>query len=927
MKQQGLYDPWFEHDACGVGFVVNVNGTRSHQIVDDGITILKNLVHRGAMGGDSKTGDGAGMLIQVPHLFFAKECERLRIPLPQDGAYGVGMFFLPLDEQKRRTARSIIESTVIAEGGKVFGWREVPVHPECLGELARATMPAIVQVFVGFGALQGSDLERRCYITRKSIERASHEQQFTNQDIYAASFSSQTITYKGLFVAPQFEHFFPDLTDPDLQSALALIHQRYSTNTFPSWPLAQPFRYVAHNGEINTLRGNINKMSAREKSLASPLFGDEITKLFPIVDTASSDSGIFDNVFELLTSGGRSVEHAMMMMVPEAFGAKYHISEDKRAFYEYHAAIMEPWDGPAAIAFTDGIKIGVTLDRNGLRPARYVITKGGKVVMASEVGVLDIAPEEVLHKGRLAPGKMFLIDTALGRIVYDNEIKASVSRRKHYRRWLEQNRIELKGLFQAPGPVRINREALLARQWMFGYSREEIKMVVQTMAENAQEPVLSMGNDAALAVLSSRPQLLYTYFKQLFAQVTNPPIDPYRENLVMSLMIFIGRERNLLDETPEHCNQLKLPHPVLSNDDVDKLRNLDYNGYRSIVLPMTFYASMGEKELEAALRELCVSAERKVDQGYSLLILSDRDVSESKAPIPALLATAAVHHHLVKAQKRQLTALIIETGEVRDVMHFATLLGYGASAVNPYLTFEIIADLKEHGKIPSAVRLETAIENYITAVKKGLLKIMSKMGISTLRSYRSAQTFEAVGLNADFIAAYFPGTPSRIGGIGAIEIARETLARHAAAFSKNDAELDVLDSGGQIHYRRFSEKHLLTPEAVTLLQQAVRENRYEIYKKYSAEVNNVSANLCTLRGLFKFKPASAVPLADVEPVEAIVKRFVSSAMSFGSISKEAHETIAIAMNRLGAASNSGEGGEDEARYEPLENGDSKKSTI
>jgi glutamate synthase (NADPH) large chain len=927
IKQKGLYDPWFEHDACGVGFVVNVKGTRSHQIVSDGITILKNLAHRGAVGGDLKTGDGAGMLTQIPHLFFAKECNRLHITLPKEGAYGVGMFFLPIDEQKRTAARTIIESTIVTEGGKVLGWREVPVHPECLGDLARATMPSIAQLFASFGTLQGTDLERRLYITRKCIEHAAKDQQFTNEELYAASFSSQTITYKGLFVAPQFEHFYPDLVDPDFQSALALIHQRYSTNTFPSWPLAQPFRYMAHNGEINTLRGNINKMTAREKTLASPLFGDEISKLLPIVDLSSSDSGIFDNVFELLTGGGRSVEHSMMMMVPEAFGAKYHISEDKRAFYEYHAAIMEPWDGPAAIAFTDGIKIGATLDRNGLRPARYVVTKGGKVVLASEVGVLDIPPEEVLHKGRLAPGKMFLVDTALGRIVYNNEIKASVSRRRQYRRWLEQNRIELKGLFQAPGPVRINHEALFARQWMFGYTREEIKMVVQTMAENAQEPVLSMGNDAALAVLSERPQLLYTYFKQLFAQVTNPPIDPYRENLVMSLMIFVGRERNLLDETPEHCNQLKLPHPILSNDDAEKLRNLDYRGYRSVVLPMTFYASMGEKELEASLHELCITAERKVDQGYSVLILSDRDVSESKAPIPALLATAAVHHHLIKMRKRQLTALVIETGEARDVMHFATLLGYGASAINPYLCFEIIADLKEQGKLPASMRLEVAIENYITAVKKGLLKIMSKMGISTLRSYRSAQTFEAVGLNAEFIAAYFPGTPSRIGGIGAGEIARETLSRHANAYAKTCGELDMLDSGGAIHYRRSSEKHLLSPEAVTFLQHAVRENRYDLYKKYSAEVNNVNANLCTLRGLFRFKQRDPVPLGEVEPVESIVKRFVSSAMSFGSISKEAHETIAIAMNRLGAASNSGEGGEDEIRYETLPNGDSKKSAI
>jgi glutamate synthase (NADPH) large chain len=927
MKKNGLYDPWYEHDACGVGFVVNVNGQQSHQIVLDGLTVLKNLVHRGAVGGDLATGDGAGMLVQIPHRFFTKENDRLRFSLPEAGAYGVGMLFLPHDRQKRNIAESMVESAVLAEGGKTLGWRDVPVHPECLGEMARASLPGFAQVFLTFPDLRGGDLEQRLYVTRKRIESAAHAQEFSNEDFYIPSFSCATIVYKGLFAAPQFDSFYPDLIDKEFQSALALVHQRYSTNTMPSWPLAQPFRFVAHNGEINTLRGNINKMSAREKTVSSLLFGDDIAKLLPIVDRAQSDSGIFDNVFELLHQGGRSVEHTMMMMVPEAFGAKYHISEDKRAFYEYHTSVMEPWDGPAAMAFTDGTKIGATLDRNGLRPARYVVTKSGKVVMASEVGVLDIPPEEILQKGRLAPGKMFIVDIAKNRIIYDNEIKATISRRKPYRRWLDENRIELKGLFQAPGPVRINRETLHNRQWMFGYTTEEIKMVVQAMAENAQEPVLSMGNDASLAVLSQRPQLLYSYFKQLFAQVTNPPIDPYREHLVMSLMSFVGRERNLLDETPEHCNQLKLTHPILSNDDLDKLRNLDYKGYKSIVLPMTFFASIGENELEAALRELCTAAERKVEQGYSLIILSDREVSESKAPIPALLATSAVHHHLVNVKKRQLTGLVIETAEARDVMHFATLLGFGASAINPYLAFEIIADLKERGKLPGGLRLESAMENYITAIKKGILKIMSKMGVSTLRSYRGAQLFEAVGLGEQFIEAYFPQTASRIGGIGVKEIARETLTRHSNAYMRENADVDTLESGGQIHYRAFSEKHLLSPQAITSLQRAVAGNDYALYKTYSTAINDVSKNLCTLRGLFTFKKRDPVPLDEVEPEDSIVKRFVSSAMSFGSISKEAHETIAIAMNRLGAASNSGEGGEDEERYRALPKGDSMKSAI
>lgn len=925
MKKQGLYDPFYEHDSCGVGFVVNVNGERTHGIVSDGITILKKLSHRGAIGGDSKTGDGAGMLLQLPHSFFVKESRKIGFSLPPQGEYGVAMLFLPQHPKKRATASSIISSVITSEGGTIAGWRDVPVNSDCLGDMAKSCMPFMQQVFIQFGSSTGDTLERKLYITRKCMEREAIRQHFTIEEFYIVSCSSKTITYKGMFVADQFEQFFPDLADPTFKSAMALIHQRYSTNTFPSWPLAQPFRYMAHNGEINTLRGNINKMIAREKTLSSPLFGDEIRKLSPIIDLNMSDSGIFDNVFELLSWSGRSVEHSMMMMVPEAFGARYHISEDKRSFFEYHASIMEPWDGPAAIAFTDGTKIGATLDRNGLRPGRFVITKDGKVVMASEVGVLDIAPEDVLQKGRLAPGKMFIVDTADKRIIYDNELKASISRRKPYRRWLEKNRIELKGLFQVPGPVAIERESLLRRQWTFGYTLEDIKSILIPMTETAQEPVNSMGNDAALAALSDKPQLLYNYFKQLFAQVTNPPIDPYRESLVMSLMSFIGREGNLLDETPEHCHQLKLPHPVLSNDDMKKLYNLDFNSYKSCVLPMHFNAEPGARGLEPALAELCKKAEQKIDEGYSLLILSDRDISESKAPIPALLATSAVHHHLIKVQKRQMTGLIIETGEARDVMHFACLIGFGASAVNPYLAFELIAKLNEEGKIQG--KPETAIESYITAIKKGLLKVMSKMGVSTIRSYRGAQIFEAVGLNEEFVNQFFPGTSSRIGGVDIEIIAEEVLKRHSFAFSNDDEALEALDSGGNIQFRRFSEKHLYTPEAVTLIHRAVRESSYGYYKQYASTINDSSKNLCTLRGLFTFKPRKSIPIEEVEPVESIVKRFVTSAMSFGSISKEAHETIAIAMNRLGASSNSGEGGEDEARYLPLPNGDLKKSMI
>jgi glutamate synthase (NADPH/NADH) large chain len=927
MQREGLYDPFFEHSSCGVGFVANVDGRRTHQIVVNGVTILLNLVHRGAVGGDSRTGDGAGMLVQVPHRFFLRESKRLGFSLPDEGMYGAAMLFLPQDDEKRARARDLFEDAVTAGGGTVLGWREVPSNPELLGEMALVSMPRVFQAFASFGELTGETLERKLYVTRKVLESMAAAEGFSMDDLYVNSFSSRTIVYKGMFVAPQFASFYPDLADPDFESALAVIHQRYSTNTFPSWSLAQPFRFIAHNGEINTLRGNINKMNARELTMSSPLFGEEIRKLSPVIQAGQSDSGIFDNVLELLVAGGRTLEHSLMMMVPEAFGQRYHMSEDKRAFYEYHAAIMEPWDGPAAISFSDGIKVGSILDRNGLRPARWVVTRSGLVVLASEVGVLDIPPEDVLQKGRLAPGKMFLVDTAQKRIIYDNEVKASVSRRKPYRRWVDANRIELKGLFQVSGPVLTDRAALLEKQWVFGYTMEDVDMVITPMVENSQEPIGSMGNDQSLAVLSDRPQLLYSYFKQLFAQVTNPPIDPYRENLVMSLMSYVGREKNLLEETPEHVRQVKLPHPILSNDDVAKLRTLDVGGYRSCVIPMTFAAADGEKGLEKALGVLCAEAEARVDSGSTMLIVTDRDVDATRAPIPALLATSALHHHLTRVKKRHLTALVIETAEAREVMHFATLMGFGASAINPYLAIETIADLKVRGRLSESLSLESAIEHYITSLKKGLLKVMSKMGVSTIRSYKSAQIFEAVGLAEDFVKKYFRGTPSRISGVGVEDIAREVLARHGAAYSRTPEQREAVDSGGAIHFRSFSEGHRLSAAAIALLQKAVRENDPAAFRQYAATMNDESRNLCTLRGLFTFAKREPVPLEEVEPVETIVKRFVTSAMSFGSISKEAHRTLAIAMNRLGAASNSGEGGEDESRYAPLPNGDSARSAI
>ncbi len=923
MTKRGLYEPFYEHDSCGVGFVAHVQGTATHTIIRQGTTVLKNLEHRGAVGGDEKTGDGAGMLVQLPHRFFNKVCSEIDIALPDPGRYGAGMLFLPWDDGRRKETRRLVEETVIHEGGAVLGWRDVPVCPEYLGRIARERMPHISQVFISFEGVSDDALERKLYICRKVMEKKADQRGFGVDEFYIPSLSGKTIVYKGLFVAPQFENFFTDLKDADFMSSFALIHQRYSTNTFPSWPLAQPFRFLAHNGEINTLRGNINRMSAREATISSDLFGDDIQKLFPIIDPAMSDSAIFDNVFELLALGGRSIEHAMMMMIPETFGERYHISADKRAFYEYHAAIMEPWDGPASISFTDGVRIGATLDRNGLRPARYVVTKKGMVVLASEVGVLDIPPEEVLHKGRLGPGKMILVDTKMGRILYDHEIKALVSRQQQYRRWLDRNKIELKGLFQVPGPIQFEHELLETRQKIFGYTLEDLRMLIAPMAENAQEPVSSMGNDASLAVLSNRPQLLYNYFKQLFAQVTNPPIDPYRESLVMSLMSFIGREENLLQETAQHCHQLKLPHPILSNDDMNRLRGEKIEGLRAVMLPILF--NRGAEDMDAVLITLCRKAERMVDAGASILILSDRGVSPSQVPIPALLATSAIHHHLILTKKRHLVAIIIETGEAREVMHFATLIGFGASAVNPYLAFETIAELVERGKLRSDLTLESAIENYINAIKKGLLKIMSKMGNSTIRSYRGGRIFEAVGLSEELINRYFPGTSSRIGGIGIEVIAHDACERHRQAYAPGTPE--GLDSGGNIYYRSRSEKHRLSPDAIVLLQRAVRSGNYGIFKQYSNIMNNTASNLCTLRGLFAFRKMKSVPIEEVEPVEEIMKRFVTSAMSFGSISRETHETMAIAMNRLGAASNSGEGGEDDERYTPLSNGDSSRSEI
>ncbi len=922
-EKEGLYNPQNHHDACGVGFLADVRGEKSHSIVEKGIQILCNMEHRGAVGGDMKTGDGAGMLTQIPHDFFKRE---LPFSLPQPGDYGVGFFFLPQDKEKREYAMQMADYTLKNEGLEILGWRDVPVNPKSLGKEAKREMPFFKQVFVVPKHKQEKDksshLERKLYIARKVIEREATKSRWSLQEFYIPSFSSRKIVYKGMFVSSQFVSFYPDLGDKDFATSFAVVHQRYSTNTFPSWFLAHPFRYIAHNGEINTLRGNINKIMAREHTLSSPLFGDEIKRLLPIVNTTLSDSAIFDSVLELLIMGGRSIEHALMMMVPEAFGSKYHISEDKRAFFEYHAAIMEPWDGPAAITFTDGIKVGALLDRNGLRPARYVITKSGLVLLASEVGVLDISPDDIIEKGRLAPGKMLIVDTQKKRIIKDNEIKSSISRQKPYRHWLEKNRILLKGLFNLPRTTERGEKDLLTVQKAFGYTGEDLTKIILPMVENAQEAIGSMGNDTALAILSEKPQLLFNYFKQLFAQVTNPPIDPYRENLVMSLMSFVGREKNLLEETPEHCHQLKLSHPILTNDDIHILRNTEIPDFKVSTVSILFPTTGHIGSLERAINSVCREVEERIDSGDSLIILSDRGVNIERAAIPSLLATSAVHHYLVKRGKRHLAGLIIETGEAREVHHFATLIGYGASAINPYLAFETIVDLNKRGYIEGSLSEEEAIENYITAIKKGLLKVMSKMGISTIRSYRGAQIFETIGLSEEFVEKYFTGTPTPIGGIGIETVEREKLSIHKQAFTDSP-----LKSGGLYSYRREGEKHLFSPEAIVLLQRAVRNNDYSLFKEYSKLINDPKKSLCTLRSLLKIKKREKLPLENVESIEKILKRFVSSAMSFGSISREAHESIAIAMNSLGLRSNSGEGGEDEYRFYGKKEGISLNSKI
>jgi glutamate synthase (ferredoxin) len=927
---QGLYHPAHEHDACGIGFVASINGNKSHDIIRKGIQVLLNLAHRGACGCDPETGDGAGVLIQIPHKFLARECEKLGFVLPEPGAYGVGMTFLPVEKHPRLQCEGILERIVREEGLTVLGWRDTPVYASSIGRVARASQPYIQQIFVGRPSGMDEDaFERKLYVVRKRAENEVRESGMEDAEtFYIPSLSCRTIVYKGLLLASQITKFYRELADPDVISGLCLVHQRFSTNTFPSWQRAHPYRYVAHNGEINTLRGNVNWMHARQSLLRSPLFGEDIQKLHPIIAPDGSDSANFDNAVELLMQAGRSLPHVMAMLIPEAWAGNPHMTPEKRAFYEYHACIMEPWDGPAAIAFTDGRVIGATLDRNGLRPGRYVVTEDDLVIMASEAGVLDVAAEQVKKKGRLQPGKMFLVDTVEGRIISDKEIKQKLAAQQPYAQWVAENQITID---QLPEPARMHypdAEALLLRQRAFGYSDEDLRMILAPMATKGEEPVGSMGTDTPLACLSDKPQSLFNYFKQLFAQVTNPPIDPIREEMVMSLISYIGSERNILEEAPENCHMLKLAHPLLTNRELEKLRRVSNRDLLATTLPALFRVCDGESGLKRALDELCQRASLAVKAGYSLLILSDRGVDKDYAPIPCLLALAAVHNLLVREETRTQVALITESGEPREVMHFALLSGYGASAINPYLALESVENLAWRGELGEGVTPELAVKHFLKAVKKGLLKTFSKMGISTLQSYQGAQVFEAIGLNKDLVDAYFSGTTSRLEGIGLSVLASEAQLKHEFAFRPLIDFETELAVGGNYHQRVNGEYHLLNPATISKLQHAVRQESAKTFQEYTDLIDNQSASLCTLRGLMKLKKSDKpVPLEEVEPAKEIVKRFTTGAMSFGSISKEAHETLAIAMNRIGGKSNTGEGGEDEERFKPDPNGDLRRSAV
>jgi glutamate synthase (NADPH/NADH) large chain len=924
--QLGLYDPRFEHDSCGVGFVCNIKGLRSNEIISQGLEVLRRLSHRGATGADPKTGDGAGILIQNPHEFFVKVCKDENIQIPAEGEYGTGLVFLPTLSNEHKFCKEVF-SRIIKEEGQVFlGWRSVPVDDSDIGKAARDTEPIFQQPFIAKGRQVKDQLafERKLYIIRKRIENAIRSSGLKQKTFfYITNLSSRTFSYKGLLMPQQIGNFFLDLKNDALKSAICLVHSRYSTNTFPTWDLAQPFRFLAHNGEINTLRGNINWMQTRQGLLKSELFGKDIKKIMPVIVPGGSDSASIDNVFELLVLAGRNLAQAMMMLIPAAWQQNASLPEKIKNFYKYNACFMEPWDGPASIAFTDGTNVGAVLDRNGLRPARYIITKKESVVMASEVGVLDIEPGDILVSGRLEPGKIFFIDTKQGRIVSDNEVKEGAADKKPYARWIKQNLSQFDHLSSSKEKHEDKEDALTLLK-AFGYTREDLKFILKPMVENAQEPVGSMGNDTPLAVLSKSPQLFYNYFKQLFAQVTNPAIDPIREELVMSLLSYLGKEKNILEETPQHCHKLEVKHPILSNEELAKIKNIKANGFKTKAISILFRAD-DKKDFARTLDKICQDAAAAIKKGYTFIVLSDRGVSKELAALPSLLAVGAVHHHLVRKALRTQIGIILETADAREVHHFALLFAYGADCINPYLAYEAVKYLVKEEKLD--INKQAALGHYIKGVEKGILKILSKMGISTLQSYRGAQIFEALGLSKELVERCFKGTVSRIGGVSLDTIAAETVLRHKQAYAQHQMGVPFLATGGVYQWKRDGEFHLWNPDSIAALQDAARNNDEKRYREFIELINDQSANPATLRSLLKFKGAKPVPIDEVEPAGEIMKRFATGAMSFGSISRACHETIAIAMNRLKAKSNTGEGGEDPARFAPFSNGDSSRSAI
>jgi glutamate synthase (ferredoxin) len=913
-----------------VGFVVDIKGRQSHKILQQALQVLKNLDHRGACGCEHNTGDGAGVLLQLPHEFLKQAARVARIVLPAVGDYGAGLVFLPHDVQQRRKLEEKFEAIVQSEGQLFLGWRTVPANNKMLGATAKSCEPFMRMAFVGRNRVEGDDLafERKLYVIRKRAHNEIRSAGLSGGEYwYQPSLSSRTLVYKGMLLTQQLEQYFPDLRDPLMETALALVHSRFSTNTFPSWERAHPYRCLAHNGEINTLRGNINWMHARQALFRSEAFGEDMAKILPVVEPNGSDSAMFDNCFELLMLAGRPLSHAMMMMIPEPWSNHGSMPDEKKAFYQFHSSLMEPWDGPASIAFTDGKRIGAVLDRNGLRPSRYYVTKDDLVIMASEAGVLDVAPESILIKGRLQPGRMFMVDTEEGRIVGDEEIKKKIVSEHPYRQWINENLVRLEDLPNVPEVPLPDHDTLTQRQMSFGYTWEDQKFVLTPMARDGVEPLGSMGNDAPLAVLSNKPRMLYDYFKQLFAQVTNPPIDCIREEIITSAETRLGSEGNILNPQPGDCRRVELKWPVLTNEEFAKIRRLDMPGLKVGVMPILFRITRGEKGVAKAMEELCVLARKMIEEEeINILVLSDRGVNKDMAAIPALLAVSGLHHYLIREGLRTRISLVLETGAAREVHHFALLIGYGCSAINPYLAFEAIDDMIRQELLVN-IDHKTACKNYVKAASKGVIKVMSKMGISSIQSYRGAQVFEAVGLRQDVIDKYFTWTPSRVGGIGLDVIAQEVLSRHHRAFPERQLGEMLLPSGGHYQYRDDGEFHLFNPESIHLLQKSARTGSFEVYKRYAALINDQSKNLCTLRGLLTFKPGTAISIDEVEPIENILKRFKSGAMSYGSISKEAHETLAIAMNRIGGKSNTGEGGEDPARFQPLPNGDSMNSAI